>query len=71
LPQSSLLEIAYNPDYTIPINKLVIGKIIQRHNPDLGGYMPPNVLAESIQTAISKTASKPEQWKAGISVWEV
>jgi hypothetical protein len=71
LPDSSLLQIAGNKDYKVPINKLVIGKPIIRHTPDIGGYMSPEELAASVKSAMSLTASRPEQWKAGIMVWDV
>ena len=72
LPASSLLEIAHNPDYKSSINKLVIGKPVTQADAPYGGYMTPQVLADSVQDAISKTAGDPlGQWKAGIMGWQV
>lgn len=71
LPQSSLLEIARNPDFKSSINKLVIGKPVTKSDCSAGGYMAPKLLAESVQDAISKSAKDPTQWKAGIMGWQV
>lgn len=67
LPDSALLQIAHNPDYKIPINKLVIGKPVLSTDASTG-YMTPELIAESVQDAITKSS---KQWNAGIMGWQV
>ncbi len=72
MPDSALLQVARNPDYKVPINKLVIGKPVLPRDGPYGGYMPPAEIAASVQDAMSKTAGDPSgQWKAGIMGWQV
>jgi chitinase len=67
LPDSALLQIANNPDYKSSINKLVIGKPVLTTDASTG-YMTPELLAESVQDAITKSNGK---WNAGIMGWQV
>ena len=71
LPDSALLQIAHNSNYKSSINKLVIGKPVLKTDGPYGGYMTPEVIADSVKEAMSKTAGSPEQWKAGIMGWQV
>jgi len=71
LPNSALLQIAHNLEHAIPMNKLVIGKPVLHSDTLAGGYMTPDLLAQSVQDAISKTVKDPAgQWKAGIMGWQ-
>jgi len=71
LPGASLLEIARNTNYKVPINKLIIGKPVLRSDSGTG-YMLPEIIAKSVDRAMSETAKDPSgQWKAGIMGWQV
>ncbi|KAF8236846.1 glycoside hydrolase [Tricholoma matsutake] len=65
LPRSALLEIAANSEYTSDINKLVIGKPVLSSDQMAGGYMSGDLIAQSVQDAMTKSP-----WKAGIMGWQ-
>jgi hypothetical protein len=72
LPDSALLQIADNPDFKSSINNLVIGKPVLQSDASDGGYMSGDLLGQSIQDAMSKTAQASSgQWKGGIMGWQV
>ena len=64
---SALLQIAQNSNSQIPINKLVIGKPVLKSDASTG-YMTPQLLAQSVQDAITQSSKK---WNAGIMGWQV